>query len=282
MQSQWPSGFTSSSKQYCSHRVIRSTRSPHCLSLQKLLNFITRKPWPSRFHDVGKCLSSQKLKDLVWGSSSYAIRKNLFLSSFKFVTHLFCRPGLLNTTMFCKVFHARVDEWQNQTTSHVLVTLSLFDNIGLSLMKLYPVHPHAGRSLYSSSCTSVWHSEWKSEQVYIPSPISGSDSWLLLRTRPLVWFHLTWTDTWFPLLQNATVKNSIENKADTWRYAISKWILVSCYQYSIIDSKKRFYYWLQNANSSIDWKTHIQLYLQNFHNWLQNTIKRDSWSKVDN
>ena len=39
-----------------------------------------------------------------------------------------------------------------------------------------------------------------------------------------------------------------------------------------------FYYWLQNANSIIDWKTRIQLYLQNFHYWLQNAIKRDSWS----
>ena len=38
-----------------------------------------------------------------------------------------------------------------------------------------------------------------------------------------------------------------------------------------------FYYWLENANSSVDWKTGIQLYLQNLYYWLQNTIKLDYW-----
>jgi hypothetical protein len=37
-----------------------------------------------------------------------------------------------------------------------------------------------------------------------------------------------------------------------------------------------FYYWLENANSIIDRKTRIQLYLQNFY-WLQNAIKLDGW-----
>ncbi len=42
---------------------------------------------------MGKCLSSQKVRDLVWGSSSDSIRKKLFLSSFK--THLSCRFCLI-------------------------------------------------------------------------------------------------------------------------------------------------------------------------------------------
>jgi len=33
-----------------------------------------------------------------------------------------------------------------------------------------------------------------------------------------------------------------------------------------------FYHWLKNSKSSIDWKTHIQLYLENFYYWLENAI----------
>ena len=42
-----------------------------------------------------------------------------------------------------------------------------------------------------------------------------------------------------------------------------------------------FYYWLQNENSIIDWKTRIQLYLQNLYYWLKNAIKPDSWSILE-
>jgi hypothetical protein len=41
------------------------------------------------------------------GSSSYAIRKKLFLSSFKFVTHLSCRSCLIRVTL--------MDSWVDDT-----------------------------------------------------------------------------------------------------------------------------------------------------------------------
>jgi hypothetical protein len=47
-------------------------------------------------------------------------------------------------------------------------------------------------------------------------------------------------DTRFHLLQNATVNNLIDCKT---RYAISKSILASCYQYSMIDWKTRLFAW---------------------------------------
>ena len=61
----------------------------------KTFTFHCKKTVTLAFPRCGKCLSSQKLRDLVRGSSSDAIRKKLFLSSCKFVTHLSCRSCLI-------------------------------------------------------------------------------------------------------------------------------------------------------------------------------------------
>ena len=75
----------------------------------KDFKFHFKKPRPSRFHDMGKFLSSQKLRNLVRESSSDTIRKNIFLSSFKFVTHLCSRSFLI------LMFTVQMDSWSDDT-----------------------------------------------------------------------------------------------------------------------------------------------------------------------
>ncbi len=44
----------------------------------------------------------------------------------------------INTTIFCKTLHACVDEWQNQTASHILIALSLIHYAAIVVNEAVP------------------------------------------------------------------------------------------------------------------------------------------------